>query len=516
MDSPSTDCQSASSKSLDDGPDNGAATTISSSGTAECQPHKSTISFAALLPRPDRPRKMSISSLALASVDGSRNRNSSPPYRRFQQHVGFDNVSHGEATKNNTLSITLNVKHKGFQSRRWSRTFMVGVVENANSDYAIQWLVDELVDDGDEIVCVHVVEKDIRYCDKAQMYEDANRVMDGILAKNGANRAISFVLEYAVGKLHETFQKLILLHQAAMLIVGARGRSLGGIQGLVNSRNSFSKYCLQYSPVPVVVVRPTEKRIKKKVKRVNDATRQTYVGMLSATGGIHEADSETSSTFELETQNSPDEEAHQVAKVLGLPAKFDPTIKPLSPSLLRPRSRPTSPHSPASPAERPRSVDSAPPRTPSGDSHEEEEEEDDDDEDGGEFEVMDARQALAQQQKQELHEMEVGEAAALKQGVDDEDSDDRSDGKSEVGSTATPGKPALDDDGKSAIDSSSSVQDKPADEDGKAAMAGSSSVQAKPAADEHGKSALAGSSSAQDSPADDDGGKDSDMTQSAS
>ncbi|PFH60580.1 hypothetical protein XA68_10747 [Ophiocordyceps unilateralis] len=449
-----TDCQSSSSgasKSLDDGPDNGAATTISSSGTADCQPHKSTISFEHKLPRPDRAhvssRKLSVSSLALPSTlsppsraDGSRIRASSPPHQRFQQHVGFDNVSHGEATKNNTLSITLNVKHKGFQSRRWSRTFMVGVVENANSDYAIQWLVDELVDDGDEIVCVHVVEKDIRYCDKAQMYEDANRVMDGILAKNGANRAISFVLEYAVGKLHETFQKLILLHQAAMLIVGARGRSLGGIQGLVNSRNSFSKYCLQYSPVPVVVVRPTEKRIKKKVKRGNDATRQTYVSMLAATGGIHEADSETSSTFEMETQNSPDEEAHQVAKVLGLPAKFDPTIKPLSPSLLRPHSRQNSPHPPASPAEPPPSAD-APPRTPSGDSHDDEDEDEDDD---GDFEAVDARLALAQQQKLELHEMEVGEAAALKQGVDDEDSDERSEGKSEVGSPSAADAAAAD------------------------------------------------------------------------
>ncbi|MEX1653228.1 hypothetical protein ABZ960_08635 [Streptomyces pseudovenezuelae] len=65
-----------------------------------------------------------------------------------------------------------------------------------------------------------------------------------------------------------------------MLIVGTRGRSLGGIQGLVNNRNSFSKYCLQYSPVPVVVVRPTDKRLKKKAKRTNDSNRQTYLGML--------------------------------------------------------------------------------------------------------------------------------------------------------------------------------------------------------------------------------------------
>lgn len=133
-----------------------------------------------------------------------------PKNDRFQHHVGFDNVPNGEATKNNTLSLTLNVRHKGYQARRRSRIFMVGVDEHSYSDYAIQWLLDELVDDGDEIVCVRVIEKEIRYNDK-QYQDDANNVMQNILAKNGANRAISFVLEYAVGKLHTTFQKLVSL-----------------------------------------------------------------------------------------------------------------------------------------------------------------------------------------------------------------------------------------------------------------------------------------------------------------
>ncbi|KAK8927729.1 Universal stress protein A family protein [Metarhizium anisopliae] len=291
---------------------------------------------------------------------------------RFQHHVGFDNVPSGEATKNNTLSLTLNVRHKGYQARRRSRSFMVGVDEHSYSDYAIQWLLDELVDDGDEIVCVRVIEKEIRYNDK-QYQEDAATVMQNILAKNASNHAISFVLEYA--------------------------------------------YCLQYSPVPVVVVRPTEKRIKKKVKRANDTTRQTYLGMLAASHGLHEADSETSSTYELEPQASPDEEAHQVAKALGLPAAFDPTIKPLRDSLL-PRSRPSSPH----PA-----VNGTPERPPldrspgsaGGDTEEEEEEEEE------EFDVVDGMDVLNQQQKlEQLHKMEVGEAAALRKGVDDEEEEE--------------------------------------------------------------------------------------------
>ncbi|KOS16767.1 Universal stress protein A family protein [Escovopsis weberi] len=338
---------------------------------------------------------------------------------RFQRHVGFDNVTSGEATKHNTLSLTLNVRHKGYQARRRSRTFMVGIDEHPYSDYAIQWLLDELVDDGDEIVCVRVIEKDARLSDK-QYQEDAQRVMQGILEKNGANRAISFILEYAMGKLHATFQKLIQMYQPAMLIVGTRGRSLGGIQGLVNTRNSFSKYCLQYSPVPVVVVRPTEKRIKKKVKRSQDNTRHTYLSMLSATHGKHEADSEASSTYEMEVQISADEEARQVARVLGLPAAFDPTLKPLQSRT--PKSPDLSSGAPATlePSEKLRGVNVASPLSaPNSD------DEDDEDDDELEFEVTTGTEALSQQKKlDQLHKMEVGEAAALRKPVEDEDDSD--------------------------------------------------------------------------------------------
>jgi nucleotide-binding universal stress UspA family protein len=341
------------------------------------------------------------------------------PHDRFENHVAFDNMDIGEATKHNTPSLTLRSKHKAWKHSRRSRTFMVGIDENAYSDYALEWLLSELADDGDEVVCVRVLEREVRAGDK-QYRDDADTTMRTIEEKNGSNRALSFVLEFAVGKLHETFQRLIQVYQPAMLIVGTKGRSLGGIQGLVNTRNSFSKYCLQYSPVPVIIVRPTEKRNKKKEKRANDASRRTYLGMLAATRGKHEADSEASSAYTLEAKISADEEAHQVAKVLGLPASFDPTIKPLSPSLMAPRtgSRASSPG--PSPAPSPESTRLVNPRAESDD--------DDDDDDDDEFEVMTGEHALDKQQKlDQLHKMEVGEAAALKMRVDNEEEDDDDD-----------------------------------------------------------------------------------------
>lgn len=177
-----------------------------------------------------------------------------------------------------------------------------------------------------------------------------------------------------------------------MLIVGTKGRSMDGVHGFLVNRSSFSKYCLQYSPVPVVVVRPTEKREKKRAKRAGDPGRQSYMHILK--GGRHEADNENNSVYELEPNLTPDEEAHRVAVAVGLPAAYDPTIKPLDPaSLLRRSSRQpsTSRVKTATPAG----------KKPNEESESEEEE----------FEVTTGADLL---KKEKLHKMELNEGAALR------------------------------------------------------------------------------------------------------
>jgi hypothetical protein len=131
-----------------------------------------------------------------------------PANHSFSEHVAFDNLPVGEATKNNTSAFTLNFKHKAYRSGRRSRTFMVGVDEHAYSDYALAWMMEQLVDDGDEVICVRVVETQVRAAEK--FYQtDARKTMDAIQEKNLHDRAISIVLEYAVGKLHATFQQFV-------------------------------------------------------------------------------------------------------------------------------------------------------------------------------------------------------------------------------------------------------------------------------------------------------------------
>lgn len=230
------------------------------------------------------------------------------------------------------------------------------------------------------------------------------------------------------------------MYQPSMLIVGTKGRSLGGIQAFVNTRSSFSKYCLQYSPVPVVVVRPDEKRLKKKSKRTQDPNRQSYAQMLQHNGGKHEADTRNSGLFELESRISPDEEAHRVAAAIGLPARFDPTIKAFNISNSRRSSPANSRRSSPAPMHSPLARRAASPsvRSATNDSGDDDSGDDDDE---FEAEPVSANQLalnkekqaqMEREQKRRLHDMEVGEAKALLksgQSNEPEDDDDDDDGQ---------------------------------------------------------------------------------------
>lgn len=111
--------------------------------------------------------------------------------------------------------------------------------------------------------------------------------------------------------------------------MGTRGRSLNGFQGLLPG--SVSKYCLQNSPVPVVVVRPSAKREKKKLKRRADPSRRAYHDILAQSGasGSQMLDkSERSKVVGLSGGEPNREEAAAVAKAIGLPGVFTTALKP--------------------------------------------------------------------------------------------------------------------------------------------------------------------------------------------
>lgn len=151
------------------------------------------------------------------TTNDKRRLSSPPPPAKFQQRVSFDTFDNRDASD---FSLTLNRKHRDYEYTKRSRTFLCGTDTNEYSDTALEWLIDELVDDGDEVVCLRVVEKDSREAAKwaggqtgsgrhKSYREEAERMLMAIEKKNTENKAINLVLEFSVGKVHETIQHMV-------------------------------------------------------------------------------------------------------------------------------------------------------------------------------------------------------------------------------------------------------------------------------------------------------------------
>ncbi|KAH7380790.1 hypothetical protein BKA66DRAFT_465467 [Pyrenochaeta sp. MPI-SDFR-AT-0127] len=256
-----------------------------------------------------------------------RRLSSPPPPPVFQPRVSFDTFDK-PADFIEESSFTLIAKHKDYEYTKRSRTFLCGFDENEYSVYALQWLINELVDDGDEIVCLRVVEKEDsiagdRSVETGRYRTEAESTMRDIQSRNHDNKAINLILEFSIGKVNKVIDDMINLYEPAILVVGTRGKSLGGFQGLLPG--SVSKYCLQHSPVPVIVVRPTSKRDKARSKRANDPDRQGYRDILAKSESLIDVNSPRNSFFANEEEASavaaaisahkPSVDSHPLAQV---------------------------------------------------------------------------------------------------------------------------------------------------------------------------------------------------------
>lgn len=113
------------------------------------------------------------------------------------------------------------------------------------------------------------------------------------------------------------------------MIVGTRGRSLGGFQGLLPG--SISKFCLQNSPIPVIVVRPNTQRARGKRRRQQDPLRHAYRDLLDKSGqeGGHILDSSSRNSIDMDVSPASDDEATAVASAMGVKSFSEPKGSPL-------------------------------------------------------------------------------------------------------------------------------------------------------------------------------------------
>ncbi|KAF9977861.1 hypothetical protein BGZ73_004616 [Actinomortierella ambigua] len=235
---------------LGSGDTDSASTSTSSSTTAQLPP----------------PAPSSLSSSSSISDTPKKKRLSDNGY---VSRVGFDTFGCDDTAE---YAFTLQSKTPQWRRTKHTRTFLVGTDLNDYSAHALHYLMENLVEDGDEIVALRVVPLELRdslsktgipsFQGQEQAARlDAKNIMNSIREKN-PGKEISIIVECMVGNVRETIQHMIAMYKPAMLVVGTRGRN--PVKGFL--LGSVSRYCLHHSPVPVVVVRPERKLNKSKNK----------------------------------------------------------------------------------------------------------------------------------------------------------------------------------------------------------------------------------------------------------
>lgn len=248
------------------------------------------------------PQSHSISSLLPSTSSQYNNADAlSPPPLRHQPlasptpnytpKVSFDTFENPVA---NMFSFTLQVKSEGYRRTRHTRVFLCASSPDESGSEALEWSLESLVQEGDELIVFRGVDEDVLDKDHDIVREEARELMRMIQEKSfesDPERKLSLILEYIPGKVTSTIDRLIALYRPDSLVVGTRGnRRFGFVSGLGFSRvqqglgvgsasiGSVSKYCLSHSPVPVIVVRPGRKLKKAVEKRRADPKRGTHFG----------------------------------------------------------------------------------------------------------------------------------------------------------------------------------------------------------------------------------------------
>ncbi|KAI6145246.1 hypothetical protein BKA82DRAFT_4171496 [Pisolithus tinctorius] len=201
----------------------------------------------------------------------------------YTPKVSFDTFENPAASM---FSYTLRVESEGYTRNPATRVFLCASSPDESGRGALDWAVECLVQDGDELIVFRGIDQDELDKDHELVREEARELMRQIQEKcveYDPERKLSIVLEFIAGRPTTTLDRLIALYRPDSVVVGMRGQRgvMSGVlnfgtAGVFNSVGSVSRYTLSHSPVPVIVVRPESKLRKVLEKRKRDPKRGTH------------------------------------------------------------------------------------------------------------------------------------------------------------------------------------------------------------------------------------------------
>ncbi|GAB5590368.1 hypothetical protein Unana1_05268 [Umbelopsis nana] len=198
----------------------------------------------------------------------------------FVRRVSFNTMTHQDMPD---YSFTLREKSNGWERSRTTRVFMLATDLESHSNDALKYTVEELLDDGDEIVVVRVADVQAhRYIlsNSGHLLQEqavrarqlAEQLMERI-KESQKGRKISIVLEFVLGRTQNCLQDMLQMYQPSALIVGAHGKS--SLKTMFPG-NNISQFCLRNAPVPVIVVK--EANLLSRYSSSNSSSEETTNG----------------------------------------------------------------------------------------------------------------------------------------------------------------------------------------------------------------------------------------------
>ncbi|KAH7883107.1 hypothetical protein F5I97DRAFT_1902027 [Phlebopus sp. FC_14] len=208
----------------------------------------------------------------------------------YTPKVSFDTFENPAASM---FSYTLHVQSDGYARNRATRVFLCAASPDESGKEALEWALECLVQDGDELIVFRGIDQEDLDKDHELVREEARELMKQIQEKcveYDPDRKLSIILEFIAGRPTTTLDRLIALYRPDSVVVGTRGQrsmmsgvsevfGFGGLGsgksggGVFSGVGSVSKYALAHSPVPLIVVRPERKVRKVREKRRRDPKR---------------------------------------------------------------------------------------------------------------------------------------------------------------------------------------------------------------------------------------------------
>ena len=132
-----------------------------------------------------------------------------------------------------------------------------------HSKIALKWLLTNLLQDGDELICLMLyLEGDAATTLSYQA--TAKQLLDTVVSMADPELQINIIVELGIGKIKTIVTKTLVLYQPSLVIVGSTSGDKSAFSAnwkRMRHNRSLSSYLISKSPVPVIIVTSSRRRL---------------------------------------------------------------------------------------------------------------------------------------------------------------------------------------------------------------------------------------------------------------